>query len=463
MNIVLVGLNHKTAPVEIREKFSFPESLLGKYLSQLVASPLVSEGLILSTCNRVEICTTTENVPETFDFLSRFLFESSRENPAIPFSQFTRHLYFYSSEDAISHIFRVSSSLDSMVVGEPQISGQLKEAFDYAMINKSTGVILNKLFKKAISVAKRVRTQTKISENAVSVSYAAVGLARKIFGDLSGKTVLLVGAGEMSELAARHLVNNGVKTVMVTNRNYQRAVELAREFNGVSVKFDDLKTDLAEADIVICSTGAPYFLIDREMVEHAISRRKNRPVFLVDISVPRNIDPKVNSLDNVFLYDIDDLQSVVEANLKERMKEAEKAELIISEEVETMDRWLKSLNVVPTIIAIREKVESIRKTEVEKTIAKWGTEISQDEINAIENLSQNIINKILHFPLSALKSEAQQSHGHQVIQTTRKLFDLEAEENQILSDSGVDLPHSDASPESQEDPLSRAKESQDNK
>ena len=425
MNIVLIGLNHKTAPVEIREKFSFQETLLGDYLTRMMGSPLVTEGLILSTCNRVEICATTDNIPECFDYLSQFLYENQKQGPPISFREFIQYLYYYSSVDAISHLFRVSSSLDSMIVGEPQISGQLKEAFDYAMINKATGVILNKLFKKAISVSKRIRSQTKISENAVSVSYAAVGLAKKIFGDLNGKTVLLVGAGEMIELAARHLVSNGVKNVLVTNRSFQRAVELAREFNGTSVKFDDLETELTEADIVICSTGAPYYLIHCEMVEAAVARRKNRPIFMVDISVPRNIDPKINTLGNVFLYDIDDLQSVVEANLKERHKEAEKAEIIISEEVETMDRWLKSLNVVPTIIAIREKVEAIRKLEVDKTIARWRTEISEEEKEAIENLSQNIINKILHFPLSALKAEAHQSHGPQVIQATRKLFDLE--------------------------------------
>ena len=450
MNIVLVGLNHKTAPVEIRERFSIPESLLSRYLAQLVASPLVSEGMILSTCNRVEVCTVTENVTETFDYLSRFLFENQRGTMDLSYSEFTRHLYFYSSDDAISHLFRVSSSLDSMVVGEPQITGQFKEAFDYAMINKSTGVILNKLLKKAISVSKRIRSQTRISENAVSVSYAAVGLARKIFGELAGKTVMLVGAGEMSELAARHLTSNGIKNVLVTNRNYQKAVEMAREFNGLSIKFDDLESEISEADIVICSTGAPYYLIHREMVEKAVLRRKNRPIFLVDISVPRNIDPKVNSLDNVFLYDIDDLQSVVEANIKERKKEAEKAEAIIAEEVETMSRWLRSLNVVPTIIAIREKVEMIRKSEVEKTIARWGKEITGEEKEAIEALSMNIINKILHFPLSALKSEAQQSHGPQVIQTTRKLFDLEREESEILSDSGADGSRPALSPENRE-------------
>ncbi|MBI3353193.1 MAG: glutamyl-tRNA reductase [Nitrospirae bacterium] len=444
MNIVLIGLNHKTAPVEVREKFSFPEALLGNYLTQMLASPLVTEGLILSTCNRVEICATTDNIPECFDYLSQFLYENQKQGPSIPFKQFVQYLYYYSSVDAVSHLFRVSSSLDSMVVGEPQISGQLKEAFDYAMINKSTGVILNKLFKKAISVAKRIRSQTKISENAVSVSYAAVGLAKKIFGDLTGKTVLLVGAGEMSELAARHLINNGVKNVMVTNRNFQRAVELAREFNGTSIKFDDLEAEFPEADIVICSTGAPYYLIHCEMVESAIASRKNRPIFLVDISVPRNIDPKINALKNVFLYNIDDLQSVIEANLKERQKEAEKAELIVSEEVETMDRWLKSLNVVPTIIAIREKVEAIRKLEVEKTIAKWRTEISEEQKEAIENLSVNIINKILHFPLSALKAEAHQSHGPQVIQTTRKIFNLE-EEKKASSDPGADREPSDGS------------------
>ncbi|MBI3605897.1 MAG: glutamyl-tRNA reductase [Nitrospirae bacterium] len=458
MNIILVGLNHKTAPVEIREKFSFPEASIGTFLTQLVTSPLISEGLILSTCNRVEIYAITENAPECFDYLSRFIYENQKYHDNISFDQLTRHLYFYSSTDAVSHIFRVSSSLDSMVVGETQISGQIKEAFDYAMINKATGVILNKLFKKAISVAKRIRSQTKISENSVSVSYAAVGLAKKIFGDLTGKTVLLVGAGEMAELAARNLVNNGVKNVLVTNRNYQRAVELAREFNGISVKFDEIGVELAEADIVICSTGAPYYVINSDMVENAVGRRKNRPIFLVDISVPRNIDPKINTLGNVFLYDIDDLQAVVEANLKERQKEAEKAELIIAEEVETMDRWLKSLNVVPTIIAIREKVEAIRKSEVDKTISKWQRELSEEEVGAIENLSQNIINKILHFPLSALKAEAHLSGGSEVIETTRKLFDL-AEEKQPSQDP--EAPPAGTA-ESPEEPISRSRDSREN-
>jgi glutamyl-tRNA reductase len=458
MNIILVGLNHKTAPVEIREKFSFPEASIGTFLTQLVTSPLISEGLILSTCNRVELYAITENTPECFDYLSRFIYENQKYHDHISFEQLTRHLYFYSSTDAVSHIFRVSSSLDSMVVGETQISGQIKEAFDYAMINKATGVILNKLFKKAISVAKRIRSQTKISENSVSVSYAAVGLAKKIFGELSGKTVLLVGAGEMAELAARNLVNSGVKNVLVTNRNYQRAAELAREFSGISVKFDEIGTELAEADIVICSTGAPYYVINSDMVENAVGLRKNRPIFLVDISVPRNIDPKINTLGNVFLYDIDDLQAVVEANLKERQKEAEKAELIISEEVETMDRWLKSLNVVPTIIAIREKVEAIRKAEVDKTISKWQRELSKEEVAAIENLSQNIINKILHFPLSALKAEAHLSGGSEVIETTRKLFDL-AKEKQPPQDQEAS---SAGTAESPEEPISKSRDSREN-
>lgn len=436
MNIILVGLNHKTAPVEIRERFAFIESRIGEELARLLDSPLIPEGLILSTCNRVEICAVTENITEGYDFLSRFLFEAQPPGHSLLFEDFVRHLYFYASSDAISHVFRVSSSLDSMVVGEPQILGQIKAAFDMSLIHNTTGLILNKLFKKAISVAKRVRTQTRIAENAVSVSYAAVGLARKIFGDLAGKTVLLVGAGEMAELAARHLSGNGVKNILVTNRSFTKAVEMAREFGGTAVRFEDLPAELAEADIVVCSTGAPYYIIQADMVSAAVARRKNRPIFLVDISVPRNIDPKANQVENVFLYDIDDLQSVVEANLKERQKEAEKAEQIISQEVEVMEKWLKSLNVVPTIIAIREKVEAIRKSEMEKAVSRWGKPLNEEEIKNIEFLTQNIINKILHYPLTALKEEAHLSTGDQVIQATRRLFDLQ-EGNQAGASRGA--------------------------
>ena len=317
MNILVVGLSHKTAPVEIREKISFSEKALPDALHKLRQYPSVKEGAIISTCNRVEVYSVVkeldEGVKEIKGFFTDF-HDSTRESDILP------HLYVYTAEDAVKHIFRVASSLDSMVVGEPQILGQLKDAFEVSLANEATGVILNRLFKKAISVAKMVRTETGIAESAVSVSYAAVELARKIFERLEDKVVMLVGAGEMSELAARHLTSNGVRNFIVSTRTYQRAIKLAKEFNGRPIKFEDFQDEMIHADIVICSTGAPHYLIRYDMVEKIIHDRRNKPVFFIDISVPRNIDPEINKIDNVYLYDIDDLESVVQANKKRGQK-----------------------------------------------------------------------------------------------------------------------------------------------
>jgi glutamyl-tRNA reductase len=332
-----------------------------------------------------------------------------------------KSLYDFSGKKALIHIFRVASSLDSMIVGEPQILGQMKDAFEFALKRKSTSVLLNRLMKKAISVAKRIRTETKIGANAVSISFAAVELAKKIFEDLSSKSFMLIGAGEMAELAARHLIDNGVKDVLVTNRTYERAEELAREFHGKPVGFDSLLNELEHTDIVICSTGAPDYVIMKNDMHKILKQRKNKPVFIIDISVPRNIDPQINDLDNIYLYDIDDLQGVVNINIEGRNKEAEKAEHIVDEEVEAFLKWHASLSAVPTIIALREKAESIKSEELQKTLLKLSG-LGESDLKLIEGLTNSIVNKLVHFPTSVLKSDIEDKEI--IIEIVNRMFDL---------------------------------------
>lgn len=421
MNIIIVGLNHRTASVDLREGLAVPEHKMGETLQQLTSEPMVEEGLILSTCNRVEICAVVKETQKGLDAVKQFIL---RSHPDIPSETLESALYMYASVDALRHLYRVASSLDSMIIGEPQILGQIKDAFDQAIRHKTSGLILTKAFKKAISVAKRVRTETKISESAVSVSYAAVELAKKIFGQLKSKSVLLIGAGEMSELAARHFIGNGVESITIANRSYDRALELARAFDGTPVQFDEYPAEMVKADIVLCSTGASRYLIGPKEVTKAIGLRQNRPIFFIDISVPRNIDPEINELDNVFLYDIDDLQMAVASNLRSREQEALKAEEIITEEIDRFARWFKSLEAVPMIIALRNRAETIRQAELEKAAGKMG-DLNPAQKEVLERLTASIVNKLLHKPLTVLKEEVNSTNGNMMLEATRKLFDLE--------------------------------------
>jgi glutamyl-tRNA reductase len=417
MNILVIGLNHKTAPIEIREKIAFDGAKLGEAIDILKDFPDVKENIILSTCNRVEVYANVKDTPSGTESIKKFIADFHGVNREL----LDKALYVYSGREAITHIFRVTSSLDSMVVGEPQILGQIKDAFDFALKKKSSSILLNKVMKKAISIAKRTRTETKIGESAVSISFAAVELAKKIFEDLPTKSFMLIGAGEMAELAARHLINNGVKDVLVTNRTYERAEELAREFNGKAVEFDKFLQGLVHTDIVICSTGAPNYILIKEQMHKIMRQRKNKPMFIIDISVPRNIDPEINDIDNVYLYDIDDLQGVVVTNIQERGKEAEKAERIVNEEVESFLKWQASLSAVPTIIALRNKADTIRKQELEKTIRKLDS-LGENEIKSVEALTNSIVNKLMHFPTDALKSEVEDSEI--MIDVVNRIFDL---------------------------------------
>ena len=428
MNIIVVGLSHKTAPVEIREKIAFSPTAMEEPLRQMLALPAIAEGVIVSTCNRVELYATSRNseaaVIELKDFLARF--------HQIAPETLTEHLYDYEGEHAIRHVLRVASSLDSMVIGEPQILGQIKTAYGYASEFKTAGLVLNRFLHKAFSVAKRVRTETAIASNAVSVSFAAVELARKIFDTLENKTVMLIGAGEMCELAARHFVNNGVSKVLVTNRTFARAEKLAAEFNGTAVAFDNFREQLHRADIVLSSTGSPDYVISAQKLKEVTKMRKHKPMFLIDIAVPRDIDPLANKIDNVYLYDVDDLQGVVQANLKERQKEAAKAEAIIDEEIVQFQRWMDTLEVKPTIVALRKRLEEIRQAELRKTFSNLNG-LGDKERRAVEAMTNAIVNKILHHPTSVLKNAQNGTDGDLYIDAVRHLFDLSETVDQLTS------------------------------
>jgi glutamyl-tRNA reductase len=420
MIVTVVGLSHKTAPVEIREKVAFPEKIQEEALRKLLEADGMAEAMILSTCNRVEIYAVGRDADTCTAGLADFMAAWN----GFPVETLAPHLYRLCGDDAIRHIMRVSASLDSMILGEPQILGQLKEAYDRALGHGCTGRILNELMKKTFSVAKAVRTDTGIARSAVSISFAAVELARKIFDDLSGKSVMVIGAGEMAELAVKHLISQGVTEVMVVNRTFDKAVELATAFNGSAIKFEDLAEHLVSSDIVIGSTGAPHYVVTPEIMRKVIHQRKNKPVFLIDISVPRNIDPKVNDLENVYLYDIDDLQSVVEANIKERRKEADKAAAMVEREREAFSGWLASLQVVPLIVALREKLDRIRAAELEKALGRLPN-LGPKEQEAVKALAAGIVNKILHEPTTVLKRASRETEMVVDVETVRRLFGLD--------------------------------------
>ncbi|MEC4675961.1 MAG: glutamyl-tRNA reductase [Nitrospirota bacterium] len=421
MNILVIGLNHRTAALELREKLAFNGPRLEEGLLKIRELPAVNESLIISTCNRVEIYLNTDETDRAIESIKDFLVNFF----GIEKESLEAALYVYDEMKAARHIFRVASSLDSMVVGEPQILGQIKDAFDFALKQKSTGVLLNRLFKKSISVAKRVRTETRIAQNAVSISFAAVELAKKIFTDLTEKSFMLLGAGEMAELAAKHIITSGVRDIVVANRTYERACELAEEFNGRPVKFDDFIHEMAHCDILICSTGAENYVLMKSRMQKVMKERKNRPVFIIDISVPRNIDPGINELNNVYLYDVDDLQGVIETNILERQKEAAKAEEIVEDEIETFRKWMSSLDAVPTVIALREKAESIKKEEMERLL-NCLPDLRDKDRQAIENMANSIINKLIHAPTTALKEESEDRDI--LIATIKKLYKINGNE-----------------------------------
>ena len=419
-SIVLLGVNHKTTPLAVREKMA----LAGGYAEPLLALGEIQglkEYYLLSTCNRVEVLYTTDDPAESRTAVLSLLF-----GKAVPTAELDKYVYQYENEEAVQHLFMVASSLDSMIVGEAQILGQLKEAYRHAAEMKTSGLVLNRLLHKSFFVAKRVRTETRIGASAVSISYAAVELARKIFGQLDNKTVMLIGAGEMAELAAEHLVGQGVAKVVVVNRTLERAVKLARRFNGEAASLDELVDQLLNVDIIISSTGATGTILSKEDIKPVLRERRNRPLFFIDIAVPRDLDPDINDLDNVYLYDIDDLTSVVEMNKAERDKEALKAERIVAEETLKFSGWLENMEVTPTIVELRRMAETICRGELEKTLGRLRN-LGPAEQKSIEKMASAIVAKMLHNPLQFLKADGA-DHGldrRTRINTVRDLFQLE--------------------------------------
>jgi glutamyl-tRNA reductase len=420
MHLTLVGLSHKTAPVEIREKLTFPANVQASALSALTASDAVAEAVIVSTCNRTEVYAVTA---EGFDGPGAII-DFMCDYHDLDRHELVRYLYISEGEAVIRHLFRVVASLDSMVLGEAQILGQVKEAYEYSFDNGGSQRIFNKLFRQSFEVGKRVRTETEIGENAVSISYAAVELAKKVFESLEGRTILVVGAGKMSELTAKHLLSNGVKKVLVANRTFARAQELAEKFEGTAIPYEELFTHMADSDIVISSTAATEYVITKDAVAAARRGKRRGPLFLIDIALPRDIAPDVNDLADVYLYNIDDLSGVVSANLEERMHEAELAEVIIAQEMAAFEAWLESMEVVPTVAAMRNKAEAIRQGELEKAIKRLGG-LSEKELATVDALTASIVNKMLHGPTQRLRQVAAEKDGYVYVETARALYGLD--------------------------------------
>jgi glutamyl-tRNA reductase len=419
MNLTLLGINHRTAPVEVREKMNIPVADLTDAVSDLVHREGIREVMILSTCNRVEVATSAEEEVDAEAIIHHFL----ADHHHCDLGQFAHFFYRLRQQDVVKHLFRVASSLDSMILGEPQILGQLKQAYATARTAGAMNGTLNDVVNQALAVAKRVRRETALGSAAVSVSYAAVELAKKIFGGLQGKTVFVLGAGKMSELAAKHLLSSGASDILVSNRTYERAVELAAAFHGKAVPFEQLFEHLSQADIVISSTGSPTAIINKSQVEKLLSARKNQPMFFVDIAVPRDVDPAVNELDNVFVYDIDDLGHVVEANKKQREREAVWAEEIIQVEVQKTLKRLASRDVVPTIVALEDRLNHIRASEMERYQGRMAT-MTPEQRQAVDALTRGIMNKILHGPITELKSGAGEPENVALVRLIHKIFGL---------------------------------------
>ncbi|HEY0140313.1 MAG TPA: glutamyl-tRNA reductase [Thermoanaerobaculia bacterium] len=419
MPLILVGLNHRTAPVEVRERLNVPETRLPETTRALRNVDGIDGAAIVSTCNRVELVVSTRE-EDVVESLVEWLAAGANTTR----TELEKHLYILRHGDVVKHLFRVASGLDSMILGEPQIGGQVRKAFLVSQELDTLDALLQQLFDNTMRVAKKVRTDTGIGENAVSVPYAAVELAKKIFGDLKGLQVLLLGAGEMGELTAEHLHEQEVRQVFVANRSYERAVDLARRFNGQAVQFDALDEHLAQCDIVITSTGAPHYLIEPGHVTQALDVRRNRTLFLIDLAVPRNINPAVSQLNGAYLYNVDDLQQVADQNLELRQQKAWQAEEIVVREVEGFRKRLVAQDAVPTILELQQRLEAIRTAELEKCLRNVGP-VTAEQRAAVEMFSTQLVNKILHYPILQLKDASDEPQERDALRRTiRKIFGL---------------------------------------
>ncbi|MBI4890418.1 MAG: glutamyl-tRNA reductase [Acidobacteria bacterium] len=421
MKVFLTGLSYKTAPVEIRERFAFPEAALPQSLQSLQECPGVEEALILSTCNRVEVALHAKSDDALAAVLARLAADRSLDQ-----SFLQPYLYTFDDREAVRHLFRVAASLDSMVLGEPQILGQLKAAYSAARAQGTVHGFLDTVLTRAFFVAKRVRSETDIGRSAVSISYAAIELARQIFGDLKSKSVLLVGAGKMSELAARHLHRAGCSRILVTNRTRSRAEEMAALFEGAVIDYDTFHQRLHEMDIVITSSGAPDYILHKEEMKQVLRRRQNRPIFIIDIAVPRNVDPAVDDLENIYLYDIDDLGREVEQNRLARQREADQAEQIIEEEIQRLFDKMRAREVAPIIVGLQQQLDDLSRAELDRVRSRFGSLTPQQE-EALQAYTRGLINKFAHGPMTEIRRAASQPEGDRILSVIRRMFRLEDE------------------------------------
>ncbi len=422
--IILIGASHKTAPVELREKLAFSQEQIETALEFIKQDSGIREGLVFSTCNRLEFLYIPENGDlenkDRIDAVMQFISKLKQ----LPVAEFKPSLYIHTDDAAVRHLFCVAASLDSMVVGEPQILGQVKKAYKSAARAGVTGVLLNRLMHKSFSVAKRVRKHTGIGDNAVSISYAAIELAHKIFADLATKSVMLIGAGEMAELAVEHLMTHQVKNIVVVNRTFKNALELARKFNGQAVQYEERESALADVDIIISSTGATDYVLTRDQVKGIMKKRKNNTLFFIDIAVPRDIDPRINKISNAYVYDIDDLRNVVESNMTRREQETVRAQRFVEEALLAFRRWLDELAVVPTIKDINRKMTDIVNLECEKTLAGL-PHLSKDDAESIRRMTKAIASRTIHDPILFLRNTGDHRDDSFYLNVARQLFNLD--------------------------------------
>ncbi|MFB3921189.1 MAG: glutamyl-tRNA reductase [Terriglobia bacterium] len=420
MDLLLIGISHKTAPLEVRERFAIPESRIPGALQILAGEPEVDEALIISTCNRVEFVMSLHDGEDGVAVFRRFF----QKTYSLSYDDFAHCFYTHRNDEAVRHLFRVASGLDSMVVGEPQVLGQVKKAYSLAKEGGAARHTLDAVFSRVFNVAKRIRTETHVAEASVSVSSAAVEWAEQVFGDLHGKTVMIIGAGQMGELAARHLVSKGAATVLVSNRTYDHAVKLAEELKGLAVRFSEIWEAMKRADIVISSTGCPHAIITRADMESLMASRGNRPLFLVDIAVPRDIDPGVGEIPGCTLANIDALKEVTRHNLRQREEAGAAADRIVEEELAAFRERQEALRVAPTIVSLRQRVEAIRRGELARTRALFG-ELTPEQEEALDLVTQSLVNKILHTPFTELKQAAARPDRSQFLSVVRSIFRLE--------------------------------------
>lgn len=417
--IIAIGVNHKKASIEIREKLAFDKTQIPLLLEQLKASGKIAGCVILSTCNRTEIYAAARDVDAAISQIWTLLVHES----GIEIEQLQEYVYIKTCEEAIIHLFRVASGLDSMILGEKEILGQISRAYQFACENSACNLVMNVLFQRALKVGKQVRTETRIGTGASSVGAAAVELAKKTFGDIQGRSILLIGAGEIGRLVARNIANNGASQMMVCNRSYDKAQELASEFGGSAEPYERLSQCISRADLVLSCTAAPGCIITKEKLAHIMGSRNGKPIFLIDLAVPRDIEPAVCELEQVCLYNIDDLQNIVHESLYQRQQEAEKAEMIIERAIDNFAKWLNSQHAVPVIKALSQKGEEIKNAELEKALRKLGP-LSQREEEILRTLASSITNKLINTPIVRLKQYAHTEEGQLYTRLAQKLFDL---------------------------------------